>query len=801
MAKRADDRKDIRWGLARDAVVVALEELEPARLREQIVAGWASQEPCYVLYRPGSRSGPMAVNAQVRNLLGRFRRPTTFIEAVIRTARAEDGNPQRTLAQLQPVVSDLVRRGILVRADASRRDAAPAAMHALRAGSRFRDYVVKATIRSLRDSEVYLIERVRDGMPCVLKIEGRQRAGAADRQRIQRALGREFRALDELRGTPACELIEQGRWRGRVFGILGHAGSRHVLREARRIGAAADSESAARPGLLQLFCACLGALEKIHAHGYLHGDIHPGNFLLDDTGTVSIVDFGGAQRIDRHGKGLLGHQGGVVHYLPPEVALARLAGNRRIDWTVAAEIYAMAALGYELLTGQRHLPSRMYKEDALAQIVSTPPRTFAEIGAAPRPGVESVLRKALSGTPAQRYRSVRSFRAALLRAATVAAKEAVSITAPEITIRSQLDDARRSFIEEVSAVGLRRSPGNASVHLGSAGVAYSLWRAAAQRDDPHLLAEASRWIGRALVDAEGRDAFRLSAGTHAAVRADSLFFGKPGIQCVAALIAHASGDFKSRDRSLRGLAERAPAQDAPVELLHGIAGHLAGAALLLAETGAPEARSLGQRYVDHLLQNAFAHGESMPWEEVKYYGFAHGWGGIYFSILQWASLTHRTLPGWFVPALRSFAQSGIPSGGKELNWPVYRAAAAQRPFSGWCHGSPGLALLWVKAYEHCGDDLFLHTARRCGRHTLESAGRLASLCCGHGGKAYALLALSRIDPEGPWRYRAAELAALAVATRDVTAWPQSLLKGRAGLFCLAGDILHGQSCRFPLIEA
>ncbi|NDU91254.1 MAG: protein kinase [Ferrovum sp.] len=421
------DRKDIRWRLASNAVLVSLDDINLPRLWGQIVEGWMSSEPCYVLYRPGSRSGPMAVNAQVRNLLRRFHHPMTFIEAVIRTARAENDNPHHTLKQLQPVVFGLIQRGILVQADAFRCDTAPATMHTLCTGSRFRDYVVKATIRSLRDSEVYLIESVRDGMPCVLKIEGRHCEGTTGKQRIQQALLREFNVLNELREAPTCELIEQGRWRGRVFGILSHVGFQHVQREAWRIRDEAGSDRASRLSILQLFCACLGVLEKVHAHGYLHGDIHPGNFLVDEVGEVRIVDFGGAQRIDRHGKGLLGHQGGVVHYLPPEVAADRIKGNCQTGWTIASEIYAAAALGYELLTGQRHLPSRMYKEDALAQIVSTPARTFARIGVAPWPDIERVLRKALATKPSQRYSSVRSFRIALLRARSFTAKGGSSI--------------------------------------------------------------------------------------------------------------------------------------------------------------------------------------------------------------------------------------------------------------------------------------------------------------------------------------------------------------------------------------
>ena len=41
------------------------------------------------------------------------------------------------------------------------------------------------------------------------------------------------------------------------------------------------------------------ALSEVHANRYLHGDIKPGNILLDANGQVKLTDFGLSRRDDQ----------------------------------------------------------------------------------------------------------------------------------------------------------------------------------------------------------------------------------------------------------------------------------------------------------------------------------------------------------------------------------------------------------------------------------------------------------------------------------------------------------------------
>jgi serine/threonine-protein kinase len=188
--------------------------------------------------------------------------------------------------------------------------------------------------------------------------------------------------------------------------------------------------------------------------------------------------------------------------------------------------------------------------------------------------------------------------------------------------------------------------------------------------------------------------------------------------------------------------------------------------------------------------------------KVRYLGMAHGLGGYYFSLLEWATLSGSALPPWFwtdVDRLIGDAEGSGPT----IKWPIARGAlvGSHRYMHGWCNGGPGLALLWARAYETTVDTRFLELARGCGRHVLAAVPYFSNLCCGKAGAAYALLALSRIEPDEPWKSPALELAARAIRHERLKSWNESLFKGRAGLLCLALDLLdRRRPSHFPCVE-
>ena len=105
--------------------------------------------------------------------------------------------------------------------------------------------------------------------------------------------------------------------------------------------------------------AALG-LRAIHERGGVHGDIKPGNILLDSAGEVKVAGFGSA-RAD----GLT-----MTAYKPPE-----LWRGERAD--VRSDVYSLGAILYEALTGEA--PSAADGEAPIKQVRPGVPTGLARI--------------------------------------------------------------------------------------------------------------------------------------------------------------------------------------------------------------------------------------------------------------------------------------------------------------------------------------------------------------------------------------------------------------------------------------
>jgi serine/threonine-protein kinase len=123
--------------------------------------------------------------------------------------------------------------------------------------------------------------------------------------------------------------------------------------------------------------ACAG-LDAAHAAGLVHRDIKPQNLLVGADGVLKIVDFGIARYDDGQGMTATGTVLGTAAYLAPEQA----AGE---SVTAAADIYALGAVLYELLTGRppRQIESLAelvpHVDDAITPVRELAPETPREL--------------------------------------------------------------------------------------------------------------------------------------------------------------------------------------------------------------------------------------------------------------------------------------------------------------------------------------------------------------------------------------------------------------------------------------
>ena len=159
----------------------------------------------------------------------------------------------------------------------------------------------------------------------------------------------------------------------------------------------------------------LGALSEAHGIGLVHRDVKPGNIILCERGglpdVAKVVDFGLVK--DLEDEAGLSHEAtliGTPHYLAPEAIRAPGADAR-------SDLYAVGAVAYFLLTGQRVFEGRTLIEICGHHLHTTPVPPSDRLGHALPEALEAWVLACLAKDPAQRPRTAALAVAALERCA------------------------------------------------------------------------------------------------------------------------------------------------------------------------------------------------------------------------------------------------------------------------------------------------------------------------------------------------------------------------------------------------
>ncbi|MCK6619057.1 MAG: protein kinase [Calditrichaceae bacterium] len=139
-------------------------------------------------------------------------------------------------------------------------------------------------------------------------------------------------------------------------------------------------------------------LSKAHQKNIIHRDIKPGNIIVQEDGTVKIIDFGLSKLLNQRDITKTDIPQGTVGYMSPEQAQGRKTDHHTDIWSVGV-------LLYEMLTGELPFEGG-YDQVILYNIVNSEPKALNEL----RPDLpdewQSLIDKALNKNQDARYQTI-----------------------------------------------------------------------------------------------------------------------------------------------------------------------------------------------------------------------------------------------------------------------------------------------------------------------------------------------------------------------------------------------------------
>jgi serine/threonine-protein kinase len=341
----------------------------------------------------------------------------------------------------------------------------------LSAGARLGPYEIVAFLGAGGMGEVYRARDTRLGREVAIKALHAEAGGDAER-----------RFDDEARAASALNHPNIVT----VYDVGAEGGLRYVvaeLLEGVTLRARLQQGPLSPNDCLRLGRQVAAGLAAAHDQGIVHRDLKPENLFLTRDGRIKILDFGLAKRLwggDARQPGssrtLPGTVLGTVGYMAPEQVRGEPVDAR-------SDLFALGALLYEMLTGERAFSGRSAVETMTAILVDEPPAFASPVS----PALERVLLQCVRKDPAQRLQTAQDVEAML-----AAIQESAATDPSGRVARAAPAPARRAL----AVLPFVNITGDAELDYLCEGIAEELINALARTDGLRVAARSSSFRAR-----------------------------------------------------------------------------------------------------------------------------------------------------------------------------------------------------------------------------------------------------------------------------------------------------------------
>ncbi len=176
----------------------------------------------------------------------------------------------------------------------------------------------------------------------------------------------------------------------------------------------------------EIIAQIAAALDAAHAEALIHRDVKPQNVIVTPDDFAYLVDFGIAETKGDTHLTMAGYQVGTFDYMAPE-----RFGDEEV--TASVDVYSLACVLYEALTGSKPFPVHSAEQAIGAHISSPPPRPSALNTRVPV-AFDEVVARGMAKHPDDRYGSAGALARAAKRALSAespAAPQADTLLAPQ----------------------------------------------------------------------------------------------------------------------------------------------------------------------------------------------------------------------------------------------------------------------------------------------------------------------------------------------------------------------------------